>query len=66
MIFLSEKKRNRQKNEVILSHAIEALEHQIAVEESEINFHTLNTELQAKKIELENVYAFQAKERVIY
>ena len=59
--FSSRKKRDRQASEQLLLHSIESLETQLAAEQTEINFQNINTDLQAKKIELENIYAIQAQ-----
>ena len=59
--FSSKKKRDRQANELLLLHSIEDLENKIAVEQNEDNFRNINAELQNKKLELDNIYSFQAQ-----
>ena len=59
--FSSKKKRDRQANELLLLHSIEDLENKIAVEQNEDNFKNINADLQNKKLELDNIYSFQAQ-----
>ena len=57
----AKKKRDRVENEALLIHDIECLETRIAAEQSEEAFQQANSELQAKKVELENIFTFQAQ-----
>ena len=59
--FSAQKKRDRIANELLLVDAIENLETKLAVEQNPNVFDHINNELQAKKIELENIYSFQAQ-----
>ena len=59
--FSARKKRERQFNEQKLIALIESLETQLAAEYNEENFQNINEDLQTKKVELDNIYAFQAQ-----
>ena len=59
--FSAEKKRDRIANELLLVDTIENLETKLAAEQNEDTFNRINNELQAKKLDLENIYSFQAK-----
>ena len=59
--FSAKRKRDRQANELLLLHDIENLESELAREIDEENFRPINDQLQSKKVELDNIYAFQAQ-----
>ena len=59
--FSAKKKRERLANELLLVSTIEKLEIELAAVQNDVNFEIINTNLQTKKAELENIYAFQAQ-----
>ena len=59
--FSARKKKNRLANEQLTLASIEQLEAELAAELDGEKFHDLNEKLQSKKIELDNLYAFQAQ-----
>ena len=59
--FSSKKKKERIKKEEELINEIEIIEAKIAAQENEAAFQVLNTNLLAKKLELENIFAIQAQ-----
>ena len=59
--FSSKLKRERLKKEEDLILEIETLETKIAAQQSEESFQVLNNNLLTKKLELENIFAYQAK-----
>ena len=59
--FSANKKRDRQAKERLLLSTIEQLESQLAAIQNDQNFYDINETLQVNKIELENMYAFQAQ-----
>ena len=61
ILYSAKKKRDRIANELLLVQTIEDLETKIAVEQNDAIFKNLNAELQNKKLELDNIYAFQAQ-----
>ena len=61
MSFSARKKKDRLANEQLLLASIEQLEAELAAEYNIENFNDLNEILQSKKIELDNLYAFQAQ-----
>ena len=59
--FSARKKKNRLANEQLTLASIEQLEAELAAELDGEKFHDLNEKLQSKRIELDNLYAFQAQ-----
>lgn len=57
----SKEKKERQASELVLVATIEKLEIELAAEQNDVNFEAINANLQAKKAELDNIYAFQAQ-----
>ena len=61
ILFSAKKKKERQASELVLVATIEKLEIELAAEQNDVNFEAINANLQAKKAELDNIYAFQAQ-----
>ena len=59
--YSARKKRERRENEILLMHDIEKLEIKVAEEVNNESFQAINAQIQAKKIELEEIYSFQAQ-----